>query len=282
MKKTALTTLLLMNVALGGCATMKPAEYDPGHSRAYNIARAGGLHQVKDRTIPRADYEALNAAVDATANTLSLTSSHGLGLSLGKGLAAGVLLTALKPEGNAERNSLIAWMPANEASSAKEAQQAMIAYAKSAVERTLSDFDTAYKLVYEKNGVLIHNLYNSDWGCPEWVSGQTTGSDMCNIRTQIIKPRKTPAPTFINETTDAMTYAFKSGKPSKYNSIRIRNGNASRIPQAALYERLSQHLPAWTFLYQAPGKVATESGETINFPHLLEKGNIELFVYPAE
>lgn len=79
-----------------GCAsTSEPVVYDSSHSRAYNIAQAGGLYDVKDKKVPRADYESLSFISDSAENTLLFTSSAGLGMNLSEDFGVGLLKAAL-------------------------------------------------------------------------------------------------------------------------------------------------------------------------------------------
>ncbi|NMS37377.1 hypothetical protein HKA98_00960, partial [Vibrio parahaemolyticus] len=109
------------------CATTStPATYDNTHSRAFNIAQAGGLYEVKDRIVSRAEYESLEFTGNTATNTLLFTSSLGANMDLSSGLGLGLLTSVLEQPGTASRNSIIAWMPQNEANSAKEAQAKLV------------------------------------------------------------------------------------------------------------------------------------------------------------
>lgn len=63
MKKALITTVALAVAALSGCASTssyEPTAYKTNHSRAYNIAEAGGLVTgIQDASVPRDKLERL-------------------------------------------------------------------------------------------------------------------------------------------------------------------------------------------------------------------------------
>ncbi len=63
MKHASITTVALVVAALSGCASTssyEPAAYKTNHSRAYNIAEAGGLVTgIQDASVPRDKLERL-------------------------------------------------------------------------------------------------------------------------------------------------------------------------------------------------------------------------------
>ncbi len=97
MKPKARFTQLSLLILLTGCAsTSTPIQYDNSHSRAHNIAHAGGLYQTEDKVIPMRDFEAFKLAKAAAGNTLLFTSSVGVGLELSEGLGLGLLTSLLE------------------------------------------------------------------------------------------------------------------------------------------------------------------------------------------
>lgn len=98
MKPKARFTPLSLLILLTGCAsTSTPIQYDNSHSRAHNIAHAGGLYQTEDKVIPMKDFEAFKLAKTAAGNTLLFTSSVGAGLELNEGLGLGHCWSSLIP-----------------------------------------------------------------------------------------------------------------------------------------------------------------------------------------
>src|SRR5437879_1052107 len=116
--------LLVLSLGVGGCATTTPTVYKSHHSRAYNIAQAGGLSRTEDLAVPERDYHSLTKFSLATAgNTLLFSASPGLGLASLPALGLGLLTATIQPAGNAERDSIFGWLPAQKAGDQASAQK---------------------------------------------------------------------------------------------------------------------------------------------------------------
>lgn len=291
MKKQLTTAALGLLVGLSGCATTpKPVAYQEKHSRAYNIAQAGGLSEVKDQVVPRADFEALQTAGNVTADTLALTSSAGLGLGFGPGFALALVNSAIAPKGTAERSSLVAWLPASAALNTRAALDAMFSHVKESAETTLAEMGAEFLLTSEqevkRSGktvlVAVYGVMHDDWGCPkESPRAKARRDDFCFLTARVVEPDLAPAPTFFPELGDP-AFRFSSSHKAWYNTLEFRRSKTSTAPEDALYSNLSKNLPAWSFLYLAPKAVTLSTGEQIGFPYLLEQGRVELFVFPKD
>jgi hypothetical protein len=186
---------------------------------------------------------------------------------------------AIGPKQHGARNSLIAWMPANEAVSPADAQGKLLSHVKVSIESALTDLGADFTLLYDQDGELTYQFYKSEWDCPTWVNGKSKVSDMCSVKVKIIAPRTGTAPNFVSGAQGA-AYAFTSGHETQYNYVNVGNGAASHAPQQVIYATISKKLPAWAYLYLAPKAVKLENGDKVAFPYLLEQGKPELFVYP--
>lgn len=284
MKKALITTVALAVAALSGCASTssyEPTAYKTNHSRAYNIAEAGGLVTgIQDASVPRDKLERLtDTKTFGAAYVLSGYMSPQLGMTDWQGGVVNLVNWVSGPKQHGARNSLIAWMPANEAVSPADAQGKLLSHVKVSIESALTDLGADFTLLYDQDGELTYQFYKSEWDCPTWVNGKSKVSDMCSVKVKITEPRTGTAPSFVSGAQGA-AYAFTSGHETQYNYVNVGNGAASHAPQQAIYAAISKQLPAWAYLYLAPKAVKLENGDKVAFPYLLEQGKPELFVYP--
>ncbi|EHK5086736.1 hypothetical protein I2706_004164 [Vibrio alginolyticus] len=280
MKPKARSTLLSLLILLTGCAsTSTPIQYDNSHSRAHNIAHAGGLYQTEDKVIPMKDFEAFKLAKAAVGNTLLLTPSVGAGLELSEGLSLGLLTSLLEQPDTASRNSIIAWMPIQEATSARDAQQKLLYHFNAAIETVLQEQSINYERTNGNSEQKIEFYFHSaDYQCPKYQAGMTN-QDLCYITAEVFEPRRTMSPSFVNDGQES--FAFESNHNVYYQRFRISPGKNSDIPSDELYAAISNKLPDWIFIYIAKGKIHFGK-ETIIAPYLLESGKPLLFVVSEE
>lgn len=278
MKPKARFTQLSLLILLTGCAsTSTPIQYD--NSRAHNIAHAGGLYQTEDKVIPMRDFEAFKLAKAAAGNTLLLTSSVDAGLELSEGLGLGLLTSLLEQPDTASRNSIIAWMPIQEAASARDAQQKLLYHFNAAIETVLQEQSIHYERTNRNSEQKIEFYFHSaDYQCPKYQAGMTN-RDLCYITIEVLEPRRTMSPSFVNDGQES--FAFESNHHVYYQRFRISPGKNSNIPSDALYAAISSKLPDWIFIYIAKGKIHFGK-ETIIAPYLLESGKPLLFVVSEE
>ncbi|MDC4169447.1 hypothetical protein LDP52_11970 [Photobacterium damselae] len=272
------TTLMSACIVLVGCATTSnPSVYDEGHSKAFNIAQAGGLYEVNDHIIPREEYESLKLTTSTATNTLLINSSLGANMDLSSGLGLGLLTSVLEQPGTASRNSIIAWMPQNEANSAKEAQAKRVKKMKDAMESTLKEMGLAYKVTNGNSDRKVEFYFHStDFGCPEYQQGMTN-KDLCYIATEIFEPRKAASPSFVSSAQNS--YAFESNHKVYNHRFRVTPGRDSDVPTDQMYAAVSSKLPEWVYLYIASGQIKIND-TTVTTPYLLEQGKAHLFIHP--
>ena len=284
MKKALITTVALAVAALSGCASTssyEPTAYKTNHSRAYNIAEAGGLVTgIQDASVPLDKLERLtDTKTFGAAYVLSGYTSPQLGMTNWQGGLVNLVNWVIGPKQHGARNSLIAWVPAKEAVSPADAQGKLLSHVKVSIESALTGLGADFTLLYDQDGELTYHFYKSEWDCSTWVNGKSKVSDMCSVKVKIIEPRTGTAPNFVSGAQGA-AYAFTSGHETQYNYVNVSNGAASHAPQQTIYAAISKQLPAWAYLYLAPNSVKLENGDKVAFPYLLEQGKPELFVYP--
>ncbi|HEM6843088.1 TPA: hypothetical protein U2I35_003746 [Providencia stuartii] len=263
-------------LAITGCAsTSEPVVYDSSHSRAYNIAQAGGLYDVTDKKVLRADYESLSFAGNAAANTLLFTSSAGLGMSLSEGFGIGLLTAALDNPDPAMRNSIMAWMPQSVAESTEQAQKLLLEQVTQAMSVTLKELSVGFEKTSATDDETIEfYFYSDELGCPQYEQGMTN-RDLCYMRAQIIEPYLHISPDFVESSTQA--YTFSSNHKYRYNRFKVTPGKTATLPLEQIYASVSKKLPEWVYLYIASGNL--QFGEqSVTAPYLLEQGQPHLFI----
>ncbi|EHK9070988.1 hypothetical protein QUN95_003064 [Vibrio parahaemolyticus] len=267
-------------LTITGCtSTSEPVVYDSSHSRAYNIAQAGDLYDVKDKKVPRADYESLSFAGDAAANTLLFTSSAGLGMSLSEGFGIGLLTAALDNPDPAMRNSIMAWMPQSEAESPAQAQNLLLEQVTQAMSATLNELSVGYeKTPATDDEATEFYFYSDELGCPKYEQGMTN-RDLCYMRAQIIEPYLHVSPDFVESSTQA--YTFSSNHKFRYHRFKVTPGKTATLPLEQIYASVSKKLPEWAYLYIASGNLQF-GDQKVTAPYLLEQGKPNLFIIPDE
>lgn len=287
MNKALMATTALCLTTLSGCAITKDQyeapSYKNNHSRAYNIAEAGGLITgIADTKVPRDNLERMtDTKAFGAAYVMSGYISPRMGsFSNWQGGALNAANWAFGPKQHGARNSLIAWMPATEAVSELDAQTKLLSHVKIAVESALADLGATFEVTLNKGGQFSYIYHSKEWGCPTWLNGGRELSNMCQIDIKVVEPRRGTAPGFITGVQGA-GYSFTSGDGTEFNYLNVINGATSHAPEQAVYSKISEKLPAWAFLYLAPKKVKMGNGEKIQFPYLLEQGKPELFVFPS-
>ncbi|MCE0557785.1 hypothetical protein [Motilimonas sp. E26] len=268
--KARFTPLSLLILLTGFASTSTPIQYDNSHSRDHNIAHAGGLYQTEDKVIPMKDFEAFKLAEAAAGNTLLLTSSVGAGLELSEGLTS-----LLEQPDTASRNSIIAWMPIQETTSARDAQQKLLYHFNAAIETVLQEQSINYERTNGNSEQKIEFYFHSaDYQCPKYQAGMTN-QGLCYITIEVFEPRRTMSPSFVNDGQESS--AFESNHHVYYQRFRISPGKNRDIPSDALYAAISSKLPNWIFIYIAKGNIHL-GNQTITAPYLLESGKPLLFV----
>lgn len=283
MKKLFLVSALLASMTLTGCASMSaPYEYQESHSEAYNIARAGGLIQdIEDTEVPA---NKIGSITESMANVGFVGAGYmkpQLGMTSWQTMGVNALSILSEPDSHGARNSMIAWMPVDEADSTQAAQQEFLSHVKVAASDALTDMGATHETIYNRNGTVVIHFINDDWQCPAYEKGVTDLEDLCRVRFKVYEPRTAPAPTFIADTNTAdERYVFSSGHGRKYHRLNLLVSDNSSVPESELYANISKSMPDWSYLYLAPGKVKTGEGEVVEYPYVLNQGEAKLFLVP--
>ncbi len=262
-----------------GCSVAPKVQYDGTKSRAMNIAEAGGIYKgLKDAAVPKDTSGALTDSVIYSSMYAGMgLASPAPGLSNLQGFGIGILSGLLEPDSPAARNSFIAWMPAEMAKSPDEARTAIQAIFRTAVGSMLDEQSIKYSFYYGRDsGVKVVNMDHIASFVLDKAYCQIEGRS-CSITMSAYIPVKRPAPDFVDGVREA--YFFSATGDRRFNTIAIDVPKTHPLPQAAIYQKVSQHMPSWFFIYASPRKtIGTTNGESLKYPVVFESGKANLFV----
>lgn len=283
-KKLQLTALIAIASTLTGCAvTPTAAKFDPDKSRALNIAQAGGIIKgLKDTTIPKDGTGAMGDSIltkgfDAGMGWIN----PGAGLSNLQGLGVGLLMGLFEPDSPGARNSLIAWMPADMATSEKEAKWTLQELFFNKTKEVLDKNNIKYTFTYGKNIKTVVDLSHTAFFTIDHENCKTDEGRQCSIGIDTYNATKSITPDFLSS-GNTESYSFPANGDYKYNSITVKIPKNYKLSQAEIFQEISKNMPDWFFIYLSPEKVLTQNGEKLKFPLLLEKGQANLFVIPQK
>lgn len=280
MNHKLIPSLITVALLATGCAsTSEPLSYNDKKSRALNIAQAGGIYDASDRIVPRANYENLQLAGNTLSNTLLFTSSAGAGLNLSEGFGVGLALYLLENPTPANRNSIIAWMPQNEANSEKEAAEKLRQVFTKAIEKSLDELGANHVKSPGNKDEIVEIRFDSEaLGCPDYEKNQELHwKELCFVQAQIIEPR-TPSltPSFVS--SEATSYRFNSKDKYRFHRFNVLVPEHAKEIQEPLARAISSHLPQWAYIYIARGQVQLNE-QIVTVPYLLEQGTPHLFIH---
>lgn len=277
---TLCSSLALLGCASTGNSPYQPPRYDESHSRAFNLAHAGELVSgINDATLP-ADQSSRGLQDLAFGAGGALNPQFGM-----SSLQAGMLgfATALfGPDEQGARISFFGWIPASEASTAEAARKQMLNHIETAIRQGLTDLSAS--VANNKNGqenitrypnVIGVGIREKSWGCDDITEARPHG---CGVVFKVQEPRFGLIPQASGLSGNG--FAFTSGDSTQYNKIIMVTEEDGTLPEDKLYAAISKHLPKGVFIYLAPRKVKSASGQKIKFPYILDQGKPELFVVP--
>ncbi len=201
MKK--LTTIIVATglwLASGCAMTPKSYQYKADHSRAYNLAQAGGIQEAKDYDVPNDQRDSLTSkGLDTTSNALLFNSGSGFGLDWGKSLGLGLLASTFALKGGMVRDSIFGWVPESQASDERKAWEMMSSILFDGIEKSLQQENIKFivdsKNKYQKFPLVSEFIHSSvrivapEHGCPDWEAAGGNYDKTCNISTARIQLR---------------------------------------------------------------------------------------------
>lgn len=285
-------TVIIVATGLGlasGCA-MSPNsyQYKADHSRAYNLAQAGGLQEAKDYDVPNDQKDSLTSkGLDATSNAVLFNSGSGFGLDWGQSLGLGLLTSAFAPKGGMERDSVFGWISESQASDKRKAWEMMSSTLLDGIEKSLQQANVKY-VVDNKNKLQSLPLMSEyilssvrivapEYGCPDWEAAGGNYDKTCNISTIVHAPAENiqKIPDFV--AMGKKGYSFNAGNKADYSHIEVNIPTGSNLDKNQLLAGISQKLPSWAFVFVASQKMDS-SGYTA--PVILTAGKPEFFITP--
>jgi outer membrane lipoprotein SlyB len=287
MKSRLLVAALASAALLSGCSSLdRPTgdiNYSESNSRAYNLARAGGLYQARDRAVSADEYAVATSTVsDAFGASLALSSSHGLGLSSGGAIGLGLASALLAPPGTMERSSAFFFVPIEEAETRDEAVELVL----SLYIEALAGASDALELEphgdnpgddpavrFQRSGREGAGMFliNPEVGCPSREEVESF-RDMCLASLQIpVRPRSPgQAPLAIGG--EGQVHPFTATHKTRYPRFVLRVPDDAAALRPLLAAQISARMPEWFFAYLAPSR---KHGTP---PMVFEKGEPQLFI----
>ncbi|EJH7296008.1 hypothetical protein NF048_003490 [Salmonella enterica subsp. enterica serovar Typhimurium] len=237
-----LTAIILAAGLASGCATTtNNYQYKGDHSRAYNLAQAGGLYDARDYDIPRDQRDGvISKGWDVTGDALLFNSGHGLGLDWGKSLGLGLLTSAFAPKGVMERDSVFGWVPETKAGDAGEAWELMSNTLLDGIEKSLQQANVDYivdnRNLHQDLPLVSEYIFSSvrivapEHGCPDWETANRDYDQSCYVATTVYAPTEEPrkVPDFL--TAEPNGYGFYANDEADYSRIKVN------IPKGALLQ----------------------------------------------
>lgn len=286
-----LTVIMLAAGLASGCATTSNSnQYKEEHSRAYNLAKAGGLYDAKDYDIPNDQRDSvISKGGEVMGDTLLFNSGHGLGLDWSKSLGLGLLTRTFAPKGVMERNSVFGWVPETQASNAGEAWELMSNTLLNGIEKFLQQSNVEYivdnRNLHQKLPLLSEYILSSvriiapEHGCPDWESTNKNYEQSCYVAATVYAPTKTAQkiPDFVLPGQNG--YSFYADDKTDYSRIKVNIPKGSNLDRNRLFAGISRELPSWAFIFVASQKLDTGD---YTAPVILNTGKAELFITPEK
>lgn len=275
MKRLCLSLAALTTLTLAGCAANKPQTYNENRSFALNVARAGGMEDIRDHKVPKDEYTKLtqNPAYQAAWASHSYYNPAP-GVSSGAALTLGLLEMLFSSDGDAARNSIIAWMPLHLASDEADAAKYLRRLLQSAIESASRDLgletlNTGEEYSRFLGYLHITTLSDSEEKCIVMKDGRKSSN--CTAYLAIKPPEVAAPPKFLSN--DSKAYAFMVSGAS-LNYFKSNFDDSIDVKDRTFHAQFSSHLPEWVFLYSAPIKDAAP------YPVLYHMGKAHYFVMP--
>lgn len=265
---------------LAGCSSA-PADKEfhslPNTSFALNVAKAAGLDaKLQDLEVP-ADtvHNITDSSAYGLAMTLSGYNAPVSGLSNVGGAGLGLAAWVFAPTAASSKSHVIAWMPANLASTPDEAGNKLSKILQEAEQKAATEMGYETKI----------------WDAPEtgpyrgnrYVKLFKEGDAYCAPKGQQIcaliasfhgTPEKVIAPDFVSQKGESW---FLDPTATRYPEIGW-NKDYVGIKELEMLQAVSKHLPDWIYLYFAPKKVRLEQDKFLAPPIIMNQGKIHYFI----
>jgi outer membrane lipoprotein SlyB len=280
--KTAILTVAAAALVLQACASSGPRSgYEglPSDSRAYRIAQAAGIEDVRDVELPGSENLSMagpnlfNSAsaggvVGALAPAAGLTSISSGALGLLSGMATQ----------RATPSRLIAWVPTTLAPTPHEAADLVVQYIREADipgiwNQTVVDAEMLPPIPSSDGEDLRYPIKHPDCmtetSCQYWLSQLRY-----KYEPNVLPPKSEPQ-------ADS-SFIVMNFPGNSYYSNTLGNPPVPKFPDIDVISEISRRLPEWIYLYIPPkgAGIRDKDGNIsfISFPFIMNKGDILLFV----
>lgn len=298
--------MVLTALLLAGCSSGQPYDPPPHESHALSITKAAGLMGLRDAslakgaTTPQPGASVPGAALAGAANALSAPPGF-TSLSAGAMGVASALLSGPSPENASAVSHLLAWMPRSEAVDRQAARDKIDAIVQQALAEVLAEttlpggvtvgrkeWDTTFTEAAPPLPIRIPDRWPHRATAFPLHGGECDQPKVtCRYRIAIgIPPVEGYAPSFAGG-FPAWFFDQLYGLPRIDRTfVDIRNGRErweARFPDIEVYRKLSARLPAWVYLYLAPGQVSyldegTGKLALLPYPVVVNQGELLFFV----
>lgn len=264
---------------LAGCTTT-PVKYksSPKMSPALNVVKASGMQGLRDTVVPR---EQAGALADSSLYNLSLGAvsyaSPAPGVSPGVGAALAVAGWLFGPTPDAKEPQVFFWMPGADALDQTEAEKQLYAMLTQTVEHVANDMQLQLDKIHDKKypNVSAWKIGSAGTGCDN-----SKYSESCALVIRHSAVTAVPTPDFVAH-RDASSYTPNGGQGSFAQIKFFPKGNMpDNLDAVKFYEKVSEALPEWIYIYVPPSYVKGKNGDPIKPPFLLQKGKPMFFVVP--
>ncbi|WHQ45857.1 hypothetical protein [Alcaligenes faecalis] len=279
-----IVSLAVVATLLTGCATSKqPRPNDPNHSRALNIALAADLRDIKDTKVSSSQYQSMqrgNVVFDA-GWTWANYVNPAPGFTSGFGLGLGVASILFPQKSAAASNSLMAWIPADQALGKADAKEKILKAGTEAIENALERLnfrirDKARQEHPHLGSAVGYVIEDPNGGCGSGEEGELAS---CAIVLAIDHIDEGYSPVALTGQSYP-AYVLNSSSPGKRSILNIRSEPESKLNQVDLYLEISKEMPDWMAVYVAPKRALDGEGKENPMPFIALQGKIELFVLP--
>ncbi|KXS54629.1 MAG: Uncharacterized protein AWU57_983 [Marinobacter sp. T13-3] len=271
-----LTIISLCLSFLAGCSGLYTHQYQQDHSRAWNITHSVGMYDLEDAEVPSDQIDRhydhmVGYAIDVAYFSTTTTS---LAMSLSDAAAFSVLGLFTMEDGHGEDSKPIAWVPASEANTSREAHDWIHRNLVAATWAGMDEMGIEEPVFNYRNQLneqwLIEDSYETQvWGKTE--SGMECGAYIRTFPDYLSDKGNMPA--FFNSTEKGfrMSNNDKISYPT-YRFYCLADGNFDPFLQFAA--KISSNLPETMFLYTHQ----MEAGDNKIPPMVHDHGKILLFL----
>ncbi len=271
--------LLLASILATSCATA-PISIDPSASYAMNVATAAGISaKLEDRDVP---IDTITSITDSGGYGVAMAASgyaapiHGISSASMAGLNLAAWLLA--PQAKSARNSMIAWMPADDVKRGTPADaladMLLDAAAKAAEDLGYTPVREIGHNGTDKSGVAVYLRDGDSTACKN-VGKVSNCWVVFGVRDPV---RENAAPPIVNE--NSAVWFFDPGA-NVYSFFKFPKENAG-LNELEVLVNVSKHMPNWFYFYVAPNKIKVGKDKPLKIPMIVNQGQVHLFLKGAK